>query len=79
MYHMTEAEMDNWLMKSRDMARPKCRCCGCHLDFSLDPPTGRQQWTCNAPTPLRTDEEHQEAWEALPVNDVVHLMISIAD
>jgi hypothetical protein len=53
--------------------RPQCRRCGGPLDFFYDPETDRQEWTCNNPRPLRTDEQYWEAWNNLPGDDVAHL------
>jgi hypothetical protein len=55
------------------MGRPTCRRCGGPLDFLFDPETGRSEWLCNNPAPLRTDEEYRRAWDALPGDDAARL------
>jgi len=53
--------------------RPKCRRCKGPLDFFFDAASNQVEWCCNNPTPLRTDEEFQEAWNNLDGNTVVRL------
>jgi hypothetical protein len=61
------------------MTRPTCRRCGGPLDFFYDPESKRQEWCCNNPQPIRTDEEYEKAWEELPGDDVVHLIATVKD
>lgn len=58
------------------MDRPKCNRCGGPLDFFFDPETGRTEWYCNNPQPIRDDVTHQRAWDKLPGDEVVHLEVT---
>jgi hypothetical protein len=55
------------------MRRPACGRCGGPLDFLFDQESGRPEWLCNNPAPLRTDEEHRRAWDELPDDDAARL------
>ena len=55
------------------MKRPKCRRCGGSLDIFYDPETNRQEWLCNNPKPIYTDEEFQKKWDTIAGDDVVRL------
>jgi hypothetical protein len=61
------------------MGRPTCGRCGGPLDFLFDPETGRPEWLCNNPAPLRTDEEHRRAWDELSGDDAARLEREAAD
>ncbi len=55
------------------MKRPKCKHCRGPLDFFFDAETGRQEWCCNNPKPICTDEEFVVQWNNLPGDEVAKL------
>ncbi|NIQ15864.1 MAG: hypothetical protein GTO02_16155 [Candidatus Dadabacteria bacterium] len=59
------------------MIRPKCKRCGGSLDIFFDPETDRQEWTCNNPHMIYTDEEFEEKWNRLNGDEVVRLKLEM--
>lgn len=61
------------------MERPRCKRYGGPLDFFYDPDSGYEEWICNNPNPLRTDEEHWKEWEQLDGDQVAHLEATVRE